>query len=227
MKNAEQVLYPNCLCDHWDMNHSERMALVALLVRHQPQCCIEIGTYKGGSLSLLVQYAPRVYSIDINPEIPRNLGYLKNVHFLTGPSQKLLPHLFKELNEQNIAVDLILVDGDHSTEAVKQDINNILDYVPKKPLFLIMHDTFDPKCRRGILDAKWHHSLYADMVDIDFIPGRVVEHGGHGDGELWDGFGLAYFLPTKRKGKLAIMQSAQKMFEMNKALVAKNSLFYE
>jgi len=53
----ENIIYPECLMENWQMNHSERLALTAILERHQPKCSIEIGTFKGGSLSLISQYS--------------------------------------------------------------------------------------------------------------------------------------------------------------------------
>ena len=84
-------MYPGCLRENWQMHDSERLALTALLARRRPRCAIEIGTYQGGSLSLLSQYCEMVFSIDIDPDIPQKLRHLNNVSFLTGPSSAVLP----------------------------------------------------------------------------------------------------------------------------------------
>ncbi len=63
----EDILYVNCLKENWQMNNSEKLALTSLLYRHHPYCSIEIGTYKGGSLSLISQFSQLVFSIDIDP----------------------------------------------------------------------------------------------------------------------------------------------------------------
>ncbi|MFC3771472.1 glycosyltransferase [Paenibacillus sp. GCM10012303] len=211
--NWESILYPNCLCDDWQMNHSERLGLTGLLSRIQPKCCIEIGTYKGGSLSLISQLSSTVFSIDIDPSIPGKFQQFGNVSFLTGPSSTILPILLKELDDNNIPVDFILVDGDHSAEGIKKDIACLHSYVPKKPMFVMLHDSFNPECRRGMLEAGWEKSPYAQWVDLDFIPGRIIEHGGGGQGEMWGGLGLAYFSPQKRQGELRIGTTAQTMYE--------------
>ena len=52
---------------NWQMNHSERLALTALLSRLKPLCTIEVGTYGGGSLSLILQYTKMVFCLDIDP----------------------------------------------------------------------------------------------------------------------------------------------------------------
>jgi glycosyltransferase involved in cell wall biosynthesis len=203
----KQVLYPGCLCSNWQMNDSERLTLTALLARHQPYCSIEVGTYYGGSLSLISQYSKIVFSIDIDETIPTRLSF-PNVSFLTGSSHVILPHLLRELDQAGISVDFVLIDGDHSTDAVKRDIRCLLHYVPKKPLFVALHDSFNPGCRQGMLEAGWEESPYCHWIDLDLVPGKMA------NGELWGGLAVACFLPTPRYTALQIHRSAQEMFEL-------------
>jgi hypothetical protein len=153
-----------------------------------------------------------VFSIDTGPAVSENLAYLKNVSFLTGPSFVILPLLLKELDHSGIAVDFILIDGDHSAEGTKRDIGCLLPYIPPKPLLVVIHDSFNPGCRRGILEGGWEKSPYVSWVDIDFVPGRITEDKGPFEGQLWGGFALAYLLPFPRKDPLEIHCSTEKMF---------------
>ncbi len=212
----EEILYPNCLRDHWQMNNSEKMALTAILSRHIPRCSIEIGTYKGGSLSLLSQFSNMIFSIDPDPTVSEQCGFFNNVTFLTGLSKDSLPLLLKSLEYEQVPVDFILLDGDHSAEGVKNDLNIVLSYIPQKPLFVMMHDSFNPECRRGILNADWNKCPYVQWVDLDFVPGCVIENGSTSDGEMWGGLALAYLTPTMRNGPLIIERSADKMYELIK-----------
>ncbi len=214
----KKILYPNCLCENWQMNHSERLGLTALLARINPTCSIEIGTYQGGSLSLISQYSKMVFSIDIDPSIPDKYKSFANVSFFTGPSRSILPLLFDELDAAGIAVDFMLIDGDHSAEGIKADIRSLVSYVPKKPMFVVLHDGFNPECRRGMLEGGWSNSPYVQWVDLDFVPGRLIEHGGGGHGEMWGGLGCAYLSPEKRVGDLKVNASAQMMFDKIKAV---------
>jgi glycosyltransferase involved in cell wall biosynthesis len=212
----DEVLYPNCLCDGWQMNHSERMGLLALLSRINPQCSIEIGTYKGGSLSLISQFSSIVFSIDIDPSIPEKFSHFKNVSFLTGPSAAFLPVLLQCLDQEHMYPDFVLIDGDHSAEGVKRDIECLLSYVPKKPLFVMMHDSFNPECRRGMLEAEWGRSQYVEWVDLDFVPGRIIENDSSSRGEMWGGLALVHLMPTPREGSLVINSTAAGMYELVK-----------
>ena len=208
----QEVLYPGCLTKEWQMNDSERLGLAGVLQRLKPQCAIEIGTYRGGSLSLISQLSKVVFSIDIDPSIPEKFKQFSNVSFFTGPSQVIMPTLLHELDSAEMPVEFVLIDGDHSAAGVKRDIEIMLDYVPKKPLIIMMHDGFNPECRRGMLEAEWGKSPYVQYIDLDFIPGRVIEHGGGGDGEMWGGLAMAYFSPEKRIGKIDVGATARRTY---------------
>ncbi|MDQ1260966.1 MAG: hypothetical protein QG575_147 [Euryarchaeota archaeon] len=201
-RNWQEILYPGCLCENWQMNHSERLALTALLSRHRPRCSIEIGTNKGGSLSLISQYSNIVFSIDIDPKMPEKFGCFKNVCILTGPSSEILPLLLDELNKENISLDFMLIDGDNSAEGIKQYIDNLISYIPNKPFFLMVHDSFNPECRKSLLETNWEKSQYVDWIDLDFIPGRIIEDNGQAKDEMWGGLALVYFKPSARNGPI-------------------------
>jgi hypothetical protein len=199
------------------MNESEKLALTALLERLKPMCAIEIGTFRGGSLSLIRQYARHVFSIDIDPSVAERFGHFENVSFLTGPSDLVMPVLLRELDCAGLHPGLILVDGDHSSEGVRRDIEVLLTYQPKVPMFVVMHDGFNPKCREGMLAARWERCPFLRWVDVDFVPGRIVEHGGGGDGEMWGGLALAYLSPERSSEPPRVIQSARKAFELARA----------
>jgi hypothetical protein len=210
-KTWTDLLYEGCLTAEWQMNDSERLGMLAVLAKTKPECAIEIGTYRGGSLSLISQYSGTVVSIDIDPSIPAKFAHFENVQFFTGQSADILPKLLKEFSANGIPVEFILIDGDHSTAGVQRDIEILLDYVPLKPLVVLMHDGFNPECRQGMLNANWARSPYVEHVNLDFVPGRMVEWGG-GQGEMWGGLAMAYFSPKPRTHDLVIDQTSSKTF---------------
>ncbi len=210
-------LYPGCLTEHWRMNDSERIALRGLLAVAKPRVAIEIGTHHGGSLSLIRQHCAAVFSIDIDPAVQTHFSWMPNVSFLTGNSVEVLPPLLNALAAAALHPGLILVDGSRSSEGVRQDIECLLDFVPFEPCLVLMHDTANAACRAGQLAARWARSPYVHFVDLDYVPGRLVEHGGGANGEVWGGLGLALLLPAPRSRALEIGGSATRMIQLLQA----------
>ena len=79
-----------------------------------------------------------------------------------------------------MSFDLAIVDADHSRLSVYKDVQGILPHAK----VLLMHDSFNPKCRKGMLDALKHQQTHAYL--IDFIP-ATLKHDG-----LWGGFAIAW-----------------------------------
>ena len=141
-------LFPLESLRYWQMSPSEQMGLIYLLQQLRPKVAIEIGTRFGGSLQVLAKYCEKVYSLDIDPEVPaRMAGQYKNVEYLIGPSTQTLPALLQKLTVQKAELAFVLVDGDHSAQGVRADINAILQFKPIVPLYVVMHDSFNPECR--------------------------------------------------------------------------------
>jgi hypothetical protein len=201
---------------HWQMTRWEKYGFASILEAAKPQVAIEIGTYKGGSLQVIASRAEKVYSIDLDPSLERDLGnQLSNVEFITGDSRGALPSLLSRITEQREELGFVLIDGDHSTEGVRTDINNVLRYAPLRPVFIVFHDSFNPACRQGILSADWLMCDYVHFVEVDFIPG--VYHFNAFDTSpprsMFGGLALAIMKPDRRVGPLSIYQSQKGLFD--------------
>lgn len=210
---VDRTFYRGLLTSNWQMSDSERLAIMGILQATRPENALEIGTYQGGSLSLISGYAKQVVSIDIDPEIPGKFRQFQNVEFLTAYSEKVLPMLFREMKAEGKAFQFILIDGDHSKEGVRRDINLVLEAMDgSSPCVIMIHDSFNPDCRNGILNADWGACPWVHHVDLDFIPGRIVQQNGPFDGEMWGGLALALIDELPRNAPLRIDQSASSQF---------------
>jgi hypothetical protein len=192
------------------------LSLKQILEFLSPKRALEIGTYRGGSLQVLSRFCRYVESIDINPSIPDDLGHLfGNVTFHTGNSAELLPSVLRAGSKSSDPVDFVLIDGDHSTEGVRRDINALLSVPPSCDIVVLMHDTFNPDCRAGILSANWQLCLHVHEVEIDYIPGVYHQHAYDTAAArtMWGGFACALLMPEHRQGDLVISQRQQGLFE--------------
>ena len=102
--NLDPILYPNLLHQNWQMSHSERLAISQLLHQIKPDVAIEVGTYQGGSLSLISSMANKVYSLDIDAGVADRYASFGNVDFIIGDSGTTLPNLLSELSTQGADV---------------------------------------------------------------------------------------------------------------------------
>jgi hypothetical protein len=195
------------------MGYTEIAFFNSLLSSLRPTCAIEIGTETGATLALMAKYSKQVVSIDIDPGVKEQLSpQFRNVAFVTGSSQKLLRQVLDKIVEQSMEVDFVFIDGDHSADGVRADIEAFLEYHPTKQLVVVMHDSFNPECRRGILAADWASSPFCHFVDVDFVPG-VLHSDKHVHRQMWGGLGYALFLPEPRKHSLRVLASHQLLYE--------------
>ncbi len=200
--NPDDHLYPGLLHNHWQMSHAERMAMSHLLRLLRPKLSIEVGTYQGGSLSLLSAHSGWVYSLDIDPDIPKKFAHFRNTTFITESSLTALPALLARLEAESAPLEFILIDGDHSHEGVRHDLNAVLRYRPSRRVHVLLHDSFNPACRAGMLSADWAGARHVAFADLDFIHGKVVQQGGPFDGELWGGLALLVLDPEPQPANL-------------------------
>ncbi|MEO6901991.1 MAG: class I SAM-dependent methyltransferase [Bacteroidia bacterium] len=198
----------------WAMTRNERYCFTKLVEKLKPKISIEIGSYNGGSLQVLSKHSEKVYSIDIDTTLKERLkGKFENVTFLTGDSKEILPKLIKELQQNNESIEFALIDGDHSALGVKADIEIMTSYIPVTGLNILLHDSFNPECRNGMIAVNYKENKYIHYVELDYISG-VFEPNGALKNEMWGGFGHIVLLNEQRKGELQIHQSQKKLYDI-------------
>jgi cephalosporin hydroxylase len=198
----------------WQMQPSEQAALIAILSGMRPKVAVEIGSRYGGSMQILARYAERVLSLDIDDTCQERLGPKHlNAEFITGFSQETFGPLLDKLTKQDAELGFVLIDGDHSAKGVRGDIECLLNYRPRCPMFVVMHDSFNPDVRSGIRKANWHQNPFVHSVELDYVPGVLVRCEGDGNREMWGGFALAILLPNRRDNELVVTARMQHLYD--------------
>ena len=172
----------------WQMQYGERAALEGLLTWVKPRLAIEIGTADGGSLRRLAAHSELVHSFDLVPPPPA-VAALPNVRFHAGDSHELLPALLAELDEHGLEVDFALVDGDHTSEGARRDIEDLLRSAAVRRTLIVVHDTMNPGVRSGFLGVDYARFGKVAHVDAELVAGYAVASGPFA-GQMWGGFGL-------------------------------------
>jgi hypothetical protein len=170
----------------WQMSLGERAAIEGVLAQLRPQLAIEIGSMEGACLARLATHAREVHSFDLTAP---TLGQPENVVLHTGDSHELLPAFLAQLAEQGRNVDLVLVDGDHTAEGVRQDIEDLLNSPAVARTVILIHDTANEQVRQGVDSVRFAAWPKVNHVELDWIPGQLfAEDALHN--ELWFGLGL-------------------------------------
>jgi Methyltransferase domain len=172
----------------WQMSYGERAALEGLLSQLRPQLAIEIGTAEGGSLGRIAAHSAEVHSFDLVEPAPE-ARELPNVTFHTGDSHELLPELLARFADEGRNVDFVLVDGDHSSEGVRRDLQNLLESPALARTVVVLHDTMNETVRAGLESVHYDAYPKVGLVELDFVPGYMFREPRllH---EMWGGLGL-------------------------------------
>ena len=158
------------------MSTLEKLRLIGLLNCINPKAVIEFGYQRGGATKWLAKFANKVITIDVNEFVSEASSNHPNVE----PWNCTTNEAINRINTNSLSLDLAIVDENHSRRAVAQDIEGILPYSDID----LMHDSFNPQCRRGMIDAleaQNSHSYY-----LDFIPSILKANG------LWGGLAIAW-----------------------------------
>jgi hypothetical protein len=170
------------------MSFGERAALVGLLEQIEPRLSLEIGTYEGGSLRWIAEHSDHVDTFDLDDLVYDRTGLL-NVSFHQGDSKVTVPRVLAWYTEQGIAVDFVLIDGDHSSEGVRTDLEHVLDSPACARTVIAVHDAGNEEARHGIqlVEAAAHPRVV--YVEPDFVPGYEFADGDV-RGQRWGGLAL-------------------------------------
>jgi len=172
----------------WQMSFGERAALEGLLAQLRPRLSIEIGTAEGGSLARIAAHSEVTHSFDlVAPH--ESVRTLPGVTIHTGDNHELLPRLLGELSEASENVDFVLVDGDHSTEGVRRDVEDLLESPAIARTLIVMHDTMNEVVRAGLEQVSYGAYPKVAYVDLDFVAGYMFREPSLKH-ELWGGLGL-------------------------------------
>ena len=170
------------------MTPGERAALEGVLSQTTPSLSIEIGTAEGGSLRRIVAHSTHVHSFDLVKPAEAILD-LPGVTLHTGDSHVLLGEFLDKLERDHVNVDFALVDGDHTAEGVRRDIEALLSSPAVGRCVILIHDTANEIVREGLESVDYGKHPKIVRRDLDFVAGHLSQHGPFAN-QLWGGLGL-------------------------------------
>jgi predicted O-methyltransferase YrrM len=160
----------------WLMSAREKLGLIGLLFCLKPKKTLELGYHRGGATKWLAEFSEKVITVDVNEFVSDAPNQFHNVEAWNCPTLEAASRIKKE----KLFFDLAIIDADHSRKAVSADINGIIEHSG----IILMHDSFNPDCRKGMVDALKKQDSHAYY--LDFIP-SVSKNDG-----LWGGLAIAW-----------------------------------
>ena len=160
----------------WLMSTREKLGLIGLLHCLKPKKVLELGYHRGGATKWLSEFSEQVITVDVNEFVADAPNLFNNVEAWNCPTLEAA----SRIKSENLYFDLAIIDADHSRKAVSADINGIIDHSD----IILMHDSFNPDCRKGMVDALKNQKSHAYY--LDFIPSVSKKDG------LWGGLAIAW-----------------------------------
>jgi hypothetical protein len=177
----------------WQMTLGERVALEGVLSRVAPRLAIEIGTAEGGSARCLARHCEEIHSFDLRH--PAGLTEeLPQVVLHTGDSHVLLPAALERMAAAGRTVDFALVDGDHTADGVRRDLEDLLASPACRRTVILAHDAANEEVRAGLEACALEDRPEVTFVDLDFVPGHLSARGDY-EGTIWGGLALVVVDP--------------------------------
>ncbi|WP_312420734.1 glycosyltransferase [Anaerospora hongkongensis] len=190
------------------MTITERMALAFLLESLRPMVSLQFGL-RNEAVSIVSEYSQKVYAFGFsnNEDILRGL---KNVVLVDHEAKKNIPVSMSLSSTDSRNIQFVFIDRE--SYRVKYDIESILQIRPYEPIYVLIYNSFNPECRKGILDVDWNNNQFVHHVEIDYTQGTFHE-GDDYHKQMRGGFALAVLLPEVRSIPLSIMQSNRLAFD--------------
>ena len=160
----------------WLMSAREKLGLIGLLHCLKQKRVLELGYHRGGATKWLSEFSEQVITVDVNEFVADAPNLFNNVEAWNCPTLEAASRIKKE----NLFFDLAIIDADHSRKSVCADIKGIINHSD----IILMHDSFNPDCRKGMIDALKNQKSHAYY--LDFIP-SVSKNDG-----LWGGLAIAW-----------------------------------
>ena len=172
------------------------LAVLRAICRKYEDCeYMEIGSWRGESLSNVAQVASKVVSISLSADEMVKRGWKAEAKFqrlfskgLTNVEHIEHDSLTFDFDKWGRTFDVIFVDGDHSYNAVKSDTANVFKLQKASNSVILWHDTTTPGYEKprwevvaGILDgapaeARSHIYHISNCLISIYVPGGIESY---------------------------------------------------
>jgi predicted O-methyltransferase YrrM len=186
-----------------EMRMPERVALYSLIFGMQPRNCLEIGTFRGGSSAIICAAMDdtgfgQLVCVDPMPKIdPALWSQLSNrCRLFEGPSPEILAEVAKQVK---MPFDFVLIDANHTYDAVRRDITGVLPHLADQA-YLLFHDANYTDVKRAIDEVVAASDQLTDCGLMSIESTVLYENG---QGTTWAGLRLLMYQRRMAKAQAA------------------------
>ena len=165
-----------------EMLGPERLLLYALVYGRRPKCCLEIGTFRGGSSVIICAAMDdagcgRLVCVDPAPRIDDATwqAIQHRAILFDQPSPGVLIKAAQAISDK---FDFVLIDGDHTYQGVLNDVEGVLPLLADEA-YLLFHDAHYFEVRQAIDAALKQHGK--ELLDCGLLS---VQYAATQTGEL-------------------------------------------
>lgn len=182
-----------------EMMMPERVMLYSLIYGLKPRYCLEIGTFRGGSATIICGAMDdtgygQLVCVDPEPRITRETWrqISHRAILCEGNSPEILPEAAKAVAEK---FDFALIDGDHSYKGVLKDTEGTLPLLADGA-YLLFHDCHYFEVNEAIDEAlrRYPQELSdCGLISVQQSPGKEEGAVVAGRQVIWGGLRLLRF----------------------------------
>ena len=137
--------------------HEDFIVHLASLVR--PKVYVELGLYHCALFNRIIPFAEQLIGVDISAEAGNYMQQSSKTRFFTGTTQEY----GKELEVNQLQINMLFIDADHSKAAVLQDFKDFLPFVAPHGLILL-HDTHPGN--QQMIQPEWCGTAYLAVDEL-------------------------------------------------------------
>jgi predicted O-methyltransferase YrrM len=128
----DQIKFPDKVLGNWHVNFIIHMASIL-----RPACYVELGLYQCELFNRMVPYCGRLYGVDIVESVSSYMKKSSKTSFHCNSTEEFS----KYAQSNNLQIDMLFIDADHSYESVKNDFEKFFPLVKDNGIILL-HDGY-------------------------------------------------------------------------------------
>ncbi len=130
--NNDQIKFPDEVLENWHVNFIIHMASIL-----RPACYVELGLYQCELFNRMIPYCGRLYGVDIVESVSSYMKKSSKTNFHCNSTEEFA----KYAQSNNLQIDILFIDADHSYESVKNDFEKFFPLVKDNGIILL-HDSY-------------------------------------------------------------------------------------